>query len=368
MASTARSTLGRRFGVLIAGVVVATTLTAATAPAAPTPQEGPAGGPVPGASQVLGPPASNDPEPGSPGTARRPSAAPSAFIYRKGRYTPLDAVDGRPTAHTSINNRGQIAGGQLEPDGTARGFVRDQRGTYTSFDAAPGVPTIAYGINDHGTAVGTYGVTEAHGFLRKANGAVITIDVPGASDTNLYGINDRGQVVGGYRDADGRAHGFLLQRGQLTVIDHPESPDDPASRNTSAVHLNDRGQIVGYYTDATGTYHGYLYHKGRFTRIDPPGAAEVARFATTAPFGINNRGQVVGQYVDPAGVLHGYLWEPKRGFRSIDPPGGATNACTEVPDGGRFCGTIAADINDPGQILLPAPSAYFKARVVPIGG
>jgi probable HAF family extracellular repeat protein len=171
-------------------------------------------------------------------------------------------------------------------------------------------------------------------------------------------------VVGEYDGADGRDHGFLLERGQLTVIDHPDAPDDPAARDTAAVHLNDRGQIVGYYADANGTYHGYLYDKGRFTRIDPPGAADVARFATTAPFGINNRGQV-GQSVDTAGVVHGYLWEQGRGFKTIDPPGGASNACTQLLDGGRFCGTIAADINDREQILLPA---FFKARVVPIGG
>jgi probable HAF family extracellular repeat protein len=77
-------------------------------------------------------------------------------------------------------------------------------------------------------------------------------------------------VVGGYSDADGNQHGFLLERGQLTVIDHPDAPQDPAANNTAAADLNDRGQIVGYYTDATGTYHGYLYDKGRFTRIDPP--------------------------------------------------------------------------------------------------
>ena len=183
----------------------------------------------------------------------------------------------------------------------------------------------------------------------------------------MFGINNRGAVVGGYADADGREHGFLLERGQLTVIDHPDAPEDPAASNTAAADLNDRGQVVGYYADANGTYHGYLYDKGRFTRIDPPGAADVAGFATTAPSGINHRGQVVGQSVDAAGVLHGYLWEQGRGFTTIDPPG-AGEACTELPDGGRVCGTIAADINDRGQILLPAPGAFNKGRAVPIGG
>ena len=277
MASTARSTLGRRLGVLVAAATVVTILTAATAAAAPTPMGAPAGVRVPGAALALGPMGTNDPELGSR-TARRPAAPAGAFVYRKGRYTTLDALDGRLTAHTSINNRGQIVG-SYDADGmTVRGFVRDQRGNYTSFDAAPGALTLAFDINDRGTVVGTYAdpeQTQAHGFLRKPNGSVTTIDIPGASNTFVYGTNNRDQVVGSYVDADGREHGFLLERERVTVIDHPDAPEDPAATNTAATNtaatdLNDRGQIVGYYTDAGGTYHGYRYDKRRITRIDPP--------------------------------------------------------------------------------------------------
>jgi hypothetical protein len=105
--------------------------------------------------------------------------------------------------------------------------VRDERGTHTSFDAAPGVTTLALDINDRGTAVGYYGLTEAHGFARRPTGTVTTIDVPGASNTFVYGTNDDGQVVGSYVDADGREHSFLLERGAMTVVDHPDAPDDP---------------------------------------------------------------------------------------------------------------------------------------------
>jgi probable HAF family extracellular repeat protein len=372
MASTPGGNRGRRLRLAVAGAAVLTALTVPTAGAAtPTTKGAPAPTGVQAAGRdrpAAGPMGSNDPQLGPRPTARRPADTAGAFTYRKGRYSPLDALDGRLTSHVGINNRGQIAGGYLADGMTQRGFVRDQRGIYTSFDAAPGAQTLATDLNDHGTAVGFYGVTEGHGFLRKPNGAVTTIDVSDASSTNANGINNRGQVVGSYRDANGREHGFLLERGRVTRIDHPESPEDPAAVNTAATDINDRGQIVGFYADAGGTYHGYLYDKGRFTRIDPPGAADVAGFATTAPFGINNRGQVAGQSVDPAGVLHGYLWEPKRGFKTIEPPRPAGSFCTELPDGGRICGTIAADINDRGQILLPAPGGFYKARVVPIGG
>jgi probable HAF family extracellular repeat protein len=136
--------------------------------------------------------------------------------------------------------------------------------------------------------------------------------------------------------------------------DRPDASGDASGGNIAAFDINDRGEIVGSYPDRNGTFHGFLYQQGRFTRLDPPDASDSARsgsldgkgFAATAAFGINNRGVVVGQYVDAEGVLHGYVWERKRGFRTIDPPRGA--------------GTVAADINDRSQILLPAPGSFFK--------
>ena len=138
MAATARPSL-RRLRLAVAGAAVATVLTAATATAAPPgPMGAPAGAPGPGAPQALGPMGSNDPEPGSRRDARRPADSPGGFIYRKGRYSPLDAIAGRLTSHIGINNRGQLVG-SYDADGmTMRGFVRDQRGNDTGFDAAPG--------------------------------------------------------------------------------------------------------------------------------------------------------------------------------------------------------------------------------------
>jgi hypothetical protein len=121
MAASSRPTLRRHLGVLVAGAVVVTSLTAVTAAAAPpAPMGAPPGVRVPGASLALGPMGSNDPELGSRRTALKPADSPGAFIYRKGRYTPLDTLNGRPTAHTSINDRGQIIGLYENPDATPR--------------------------------------------------------------------------------------------------------------------------------------------------------------------------------------------------------------------------------------------------------
>lgn len=289
-----------------------------------------------------------------------PATSSGGYLYRAGRYTALGSFDGLPTGQYGINDRGQITGTYTDA-GALHGFVRDANGHYTTFDAAPGSPTAPFHINDQGTVVGAYSTTAAHGFVRRPNGTVTTVDVPGARGTLLYGVNDHGAVVGQYVDANGLEHGFELDHGVLTRIDPPGSPAVPGARDTSAFAINDRGQVAGYYADRHGTYHGYRYDHGRFTLLDDPRAADVPDYATTVAFGINNDGEVVGQYVDGASVLHGFRWRPGYGYTTIDPPQTA-----QGPGGTPGSGTVSADINDRGQILLPAPGILSKGRAVSI--
>jgi probable HAF family extracellular repeat protein len=62
-------------------------------------------------------------------------------------------------------------------------------------------------------------------------------------------------------------HGFLLDKGVFTTIDHPD-----AVAETAATGINNRGQIAGSYDDADGTEHGFLLDDGVFTTIDHPDA------------------------------------------------------------------------------------------------
>jgi probable HAF family extracellular repeat protein len=309
---------------------------------------------------------------GSRGEPGRPVVDGSAgFIYRNGRYHPLDTVGGLVTTHTTINDRGQTAGSYLRSDASeldTGGFVRSRSGRYARVDVAPGPSTIVYDIDNRGTTVGLYGnpqTGEGGAFRRRATGVVTPFEIPGGAFPAPIGINDRGAVVGTYTDGDGAGRGFLLERGRVTTMLPPGAADDPAVANVHPFDVNDRGQVVGCYADANGTYHGFRYDRDRrrYTRIDPPGGADVPWLATTCAMGINNRGHVVGQYVDEDSVLHGYLWRPGRGFRTIDLPPGAS---TVGPTGIR--GSTAADINDRGDILVPGPSGFYKGRVAPIGG
>jgi probable HAF family extracellular repeat protein len=315
----------------------------------------------------------SQPGPEASGRGRPVADGSGGFIYRNGRYTPLDTVDGLFTAHVALNNRGQTAGAYLRGENDIGGFVRSHHRRYTTFDVAPGPPTIPFDINDRGAVIGVAGdvatcvaspqsctADVARSFLRRPNGDVTAVEVDGSQLVAAYGVNDRGAVVGSYDDGSGMGGAFLMEGGQVTTI---VPPDAPVDSNIAVFDVNDRGQVVGCYSDASGTYHGFRYQDGSFSMIDPPGGADVPDYATTCAFGINNRGQVVGQYVDAAGVLHGYLWEPRRGFETIDPPPGTP---VVGPTGDR--GTVAADINDHGEILLPTPGGLLKGRAVPVGG
>lgn len=125
------------------------------------------------------------------------------FVLEKGRYRAFDSPD--PSIGlfpTGINNRGEITGEYLRPDGES-GLFRDRRGRISSFDVPGAAGTEAIGINNRGQIVGEYGndtpfvndsadirayVTDRDRFIR--------LRIPGAELMTAYGINDRGWVVG----------------------------------------------------------------------------------------------------------------------------------------------------------------------------
>jgi hypothetical protein len=157
---------------------------------------------MPTTPRPLGPMGSNDPKLGPRRTARPPAEASGAFIYRKGRYTSLDAIPGAaplaglPDAtvaqtHFAINDRGETAGyyadampgpdGMLPP-GSIHGFIRQRSGRITSFDVPfPYLHDIA-DINDRGQVVGYYDKPTggAGAFVRQPTGAITRIEVPRA--------------------------------------------------------------------------------------------------------------------------------------------------------------------------------------------
>jgi probable HAF family extracellular repeat protein len=222
-----------------------------------------------------------------------------------GAFARIDApaANGGSTEPMRINDRGAIVGSfRADPSCQdtlpARGFVRDQHGRYTTIHVSGAVRTQATGINNRGQVVGDYLNPDGtvHGY-RWDHGRVTTIDGPaGASTVTVLDINDRGQMVGVYADAAGAPHGFLLTGDTYTTIDMP------AVTFTFPFAINDRGQIAGFTTDALPVpaatdVHGFVLRDGAggpVTRIDVPGAV-----IGTVALDINDAGTVVGMYGNP---------------------------------------------------------------------
>jgi hypothetical protein len=171
-----------------------------------------------------------------------------------------------------------------------------------------------------------------------------TIDVPGATRTEAWDITNRGDVIGYYANADGRLHGFRLdKRGKYTKFDDPfgDLEDDLTGGN-------DRGVTVGSvlrYDPTMGEAHGYLRDaRGNLTTIDVPGAL------TSLAWRTNNRGQVVGIYSDvdrqvPLRFLRAYIYEDGR-FTRVDAPDVSTTTLADINDRSQSVGQ-AFDAADP---------------------
>jgi uncharacterized membrane protein len=329
MASTAPSTLGHRLGVLIAGVVVATSLTATTAAAAPTTME------VSGSR-----------------TATTPRSPSPGFLLDRGRYTTIEAPGAtEETGAGGINNRGVIVGGARGGGRPDRGSLRDARRRYSTFRFPGARSTLAAKINDRGQLTGYYSNTtddprdgaDLAGFLRDARGRYTRIAVPGARTTTAVGINNHGRVVGEYQDAAGRIHGYVWERGRFQSI------DAPGAVATTLTDINDRGQMVGGRQEPDGTIRGFVLERGRFRFFAAPGAG------VTAPFDINNRGQVVGFTAsDLAAPAQGFLLA--RGvngpFTPISFPGALSTLAFGLNDRGQVTGTY----NNPNAAPGPPPA------------
>jgi uncharacterized membrane protein len=185
----------------------------------------------------------------------------------------------------------------------------------------------------------------SHGFLVD-RGLVTTIDHPGATTipatpadqagTATTGINDRGESLGAYEGRDRVFRHFVRDRkGQFTRIDDPPG----GSEFDEYVDINNRGEIVGFYDDDHGfTTTGFLRtKKGRFVDIRVPGSL------VTGPLKVNDRGQIVGIYLDAEGVVHGFLRDDGE-FETIDVRGAAATVVLGINDRGQTVGSyIDAD-------------------------
>jgi hypothetical protein len=82
---------------------------------------------------------------------------PQGFRLDDGVYTMIDTSAFPSAQLLGLNNRGEIVGGYLDPDGKARGLLRDVKGNFTTFSAPQASSqTGGLDINDRRQIVGIF--------------------------------------------------------------------------------------------------------------------------------------------------------------------------------------------------------------------
>ena len=67
-----------------------------------------------------------------------PPGAIHGFVWHDGDYTTVDVPGAAATVVLGINNRGQMVGSSIDPEGGYHGFLRDNGGAVTTLPEAPG--------------------------------------------------------------------------------------------------------------------------------------------------------------------------------------------------------------------------------------
>ena len=291
------------------------------------------------------------------------------FINRGRGLVRLGAL-GSASAAVAVNDRGEVLGNWVGPDGRNRGYIY-------SCGSQRDIGIIGSGssyrdINNAGYTIATaYTDSDPSGILRAPNGSLRNIGhLPVAHPiTEVFALNNRNQVAGKsgpleFPEQPYRAviwtNGKLRDLGDLGVT--------PNSANA----INDRGQATGFAAVNTGGPHdrvAYLYSNGRLVSIDD---LSVPGLKYSEGNGINNHGHIVG-YSD---VLQGFVWRGRK-MQSlnalVDPrlgwniPGAqAINdagqiAATGVRNGVQYA--IRLDLIRPHALSAPAPDADAAAEL-----
>ena len=310
--------------------------------------------------------------------------------------TVLPFVPFSSTGGEALSNRGVVAGGVAEPDGSVA-LAEWSNGVLTRVAVPPGLPTHefsrlrVFGINSAGAIVGTVhtpaGDMPARSFIYdRATFTVLPLVDPTDLGGAAIGINERGAVVGYDRTATNEAKGWLWVNGAYASL--PVSGTD-----TAAFGINSGGTIIGNRTRnilqrllageiCCPGEQGYVVSNGKAQYLDgfvyainDRGVAAggsnsdgrsaaavfdngVTRIILSPPsfaVGINSQGEVVGSYQPAASNLrHLFMWNAHTGGLDLTPGGYRSAEAAAINDRGEVLG-FGATASGTSQYFLLAP-------------
>jgi probable HAF family extracellular repeat protein len=268
----------------------------------------------------------------------------------------LVTVPGNGTGF-AINNKDQIAGWTIAPDGhgglATRGFVTGQDGS--SATLLPGFVggrdySEARAVNNGGVIAGA-GMTSG-GLLHAAMWDSATSaardlgTLRGGLQSQVLGINDSGVMVG-WSDSNfvTRAAEFTFDGDKITVTDLGSLVPGGSSM---AMGINAAGLVVGASASASGSTHAFLYDpRDTVTPMHDLQAGNAAWDGwSSEAHSINDAGWVVGQLYRGAGRSQqaAFVYVPGLGMLGLG----------DLVDPSQSAGWVFANawgINDRGQIV-----------------
>lgn len=236
--------------------------------------------------------------------------------------------------------------------------------SFTTIDVPGATETRAFSTNNAGEIVGEFkdAKGKAHGFLRASTGTFTTIDAPGATETHARGINRAGQIVGWFEydtayggDQHDRAQGFVrASTGAFSTIPRRTVSDEYVEFNLRSI--NSAGYIAGNDGDSDG---GFVRSPtGTYTSIIRAPGVDL-----TMASGISDAGQVVGSFFN-TNHWEAYLRTSTGRFTTINVPGATETEADAINGAGEIVGTFG-DAQHQTHAFVRSSTGSFAVIDVP---
>lgn len=184
-----------------------------------------------------------------------------AFLWERGRITPLGDLGGNYTVAVAINDRGEIVGSSRTRSGERHAFLW-RRGHMIDLGTLPGhTASFPAALDNRGNALVNSYVSElaypwqGRAFLWQSGTRRALGSLPGAMFAVAVAMNERGRVVGlsGSKTAyPMRMRGFSWEAGHMTELPTPRgrflSPGYP-----HALAVNAAGHVAATFEDSRGS-------------------------------------------------------------------------------------------------------------------